>query len=183
MLALYLTLIQGDDQKALFTEFYEAYKGRLYSVALCILHSPALAEEAVQDACLRIINGHFEKFLDIFQNRRKEIEPWAVTITKNISLNKLTRESRSNPLPEKWDAPAAENTERADGYRRLVALIRSMPESYRRALELKFVCECSDQEIANDLDINLGAAQQRIRRGRALLIEKLKEEGYDCEFV
>lgn len=179
MLMLYLSLVEGDDRRALFTEFYHAYKGRLYAVALSILKDPALAEEAVHDTFLRILGGHFEKFLEIFQDRRMEMDPWAVTIVKNISLNILKKEGRSGALPEDWDAPAPGDAEGEDGYRRLVTLIRSMPEGYRRALELKFVCECSDGQIARDLGISLGAAQQRVRRGRELLIQTLKEEGYD----
>ena len=59
----------------------------------------------------------------------------------------------------------------------------SMPEAYLRPLELKFICEYSDREIAHDLGITLGAVQQRIRRGRVLLIQKLREDGYDRETV
>ena len=36
MLMLYLSLLEGDDNKALFTAFYTRYRARLYAVALNI---------------------------------------------------------------------------------------------------------------------------------------------------
>lgn len=182
MLMFYLSLLEGDDHKALFTEFYTRYRVRLYAVALNILKSPTLAEDATHEAFLRVI-GHFETFLKIFEKERNKIGPWAVTIVKNISLDLLKKQSRSEFLPEDWDVPAPEGIEGEADYRHLVALLNSMPEAYLRPLELKFICEYSDREIAHDLGITLGAVQQRIRRGRVLLIQKLKEEGYDRETI
>ena len=70
-----------------------------------------------------------------------------------------------------------------DAYRRLVGLIRSMPQRYRRVLELKFVCEWSTKEIAHHLGLKEDAVKQRVSRGRELLMEKLREEGYERESV
>ena len=182
MLAFYLSLIDGEDNKALFTEFYCRYERKLYAVALSLLKNPALAEEAVSGAFERAAR-HFETFLKIYQNNCHEIEPWAVTIVKNLSLDILEKEGRSGGLPEDWDAPAPEDTEGEDAYRRLVGLIRSMPQRYRRVLELKFVCEWSTKEIAHQLGLKEDAVKQRVSRGRELLMEKLKEEGYERESV
>ena len=180
MLAIYLSLIDGGDNKALFTEFHRRYEKKLYAVALHILHSPALAEEAVSEAFLRVAN-HFEKFLEIFQKSREEIGPWAVTIVKNISLDILKKENRSGALPEEWDAPTPEDLEDQAGYRALVALIRALPEEYREILELKFVGEWTDADIAKKTGLSEGAVAMRVSRGRAVLIEKLREAGYDNE--
>ena len=91
MLMFYLSLLEGDDNKALFTAFYTRYRARLYAVALNILKDPALAEDAVHEAFLRVI-GHFETFLKIFEKERNKIGPWAVTIVKNISLDPAQEE-------------------------------------------------------------------------------------------
>ena len=53
-----------------------------------------------------------------------------------------------------------------------------MPETYREALALRFVLEWPVKEVARALGISEGAATARISRGRAMLIERLKEEGY-----
>ena len=59
-----------------------------------------------------------------------------------------------------------------------MALIRAMPEQYRRILELKFVEEQTSREIARRLGLSVAAVEKRVSRGREMLIEKLKEEGY-----
>lgn len=180
MLAVYLSMIERDDNKQLFETFYFRYEKKLYAVALNILKRPALAEEAVSETFLRVAR-HFEKFLEIYHRDRREIAPWAVTIVKNISLDILEKEDRTELLPEYWDAPGREDAESLDGYGRLVELIRFMPEGYRRVLERKFVLEWTNREIARQLGLTEAAVEKRVERGRALLIEKLKEEGYSFE--
>ena len=68
-----------------------------------------------------------------------------------------------------------------EGYRRLVALVDSMPETYREVLTLRFVLEWSSKEIARTLGLSVGAVNTRISRGRAMLIQRLKEVGYDYD--
>ena len=57
-------------------------------------------------------------------------------------------------------------------------MIRAMPETYRAALEMRFVEEMSTREIAAALHISEDAANARISRGRRLLTEKLRREVY-----
>lgn len=64
------------------------------------------------------------------------------------------------------------------GVEDVAAIIRSMPEQYREILDLKFLEEKTDQEIADLLGLSKGAVSTRISRGRKLLQEKLREEGY-----
>ena len=77
--------------------------------------------------------------------------------------------------------PAPSGAEDEAGYRRLVALVDSMPETYREVLTLRFVLEWSSKEIARTLGLSVGAVNTRISRGRAMLIQRLKEEGYDYD--
>lgn len=182
MLTLYILLLEDQGDRLLFTQFYERYEKKLYRVALSILHSQALAEEALHEAMVSIAL-HFNQFKKIYQNACQEIEPWCVTIVKNRALTILRKECRSTGLDENWDTPAPEHVEGERAYHRLVALIRAMPETYRRALELRFVCEYTNREIAKSLGISEAAAGARISRGRAMLIERLRQEGYDRETV
>ena len=82
--------------------------------------------------------------------------------------------------PEEWDAPAPSAPE-MDETGRIVELIRSMPERYREALELRFAWEYSNQEIAKALKLNTSTVATLVARGRKLLIEKLQTEGYCYE--
>ena len=107
------------------------------------------------------------------------MDPYVVTIVKNVSLNMLKKQNRL-VLTEDWTAfEQAEERPPEDGFGRLVGLIRAMPETYRAALEMRFVLEMEYREIAKALGISESAVASRVSRGRKLLIEKLKEEGYE----
>lgn len=60
MLSFYLTLIDEPSDKEKFTEIYEHYKGMMMQKAMSILHSSALAEEAVQESFVKIAKNIFK---------------------------------------------------------------------------------------------------------------------------
>ncbi len=74
-----------------------------------------------------------------------------MTAVKNVAVDMLRKERREEALPEDWDPPAPETGE--TDYRYLVSLIRALPESYRRVLELKCMEEESNREIARRLGL------------------------------
>ena len=84
-------------------------------------------------------------------------------------------------FPEGWDPPAQE--ERQEEYDYLVSLIRSLPENYRRVLELKCVEEQTNREIARRLGIKETTVAVRVLRGRTMLKERLEKEGYTYDAV
>ena len=57
-------------------------------------------------------------------------------------------------------------------------LIRSLPEAYRRVLELKFVEEETNQEIARRLGLKESTVSTKVQRGRRLLLDAMEQEGY-----
>lgn len=177
MLAFYLSLIEGDEAKARFEQFYQRFAPRLFAVARRILPSRELAEDAVHTSMVKMIDRHAEKFLEISQRSWDETMAWAVTIVKHTALNMLEKEKRTLPLAEGWDAPAqAEGTVE---YHRLVELIHTLPETYREVLELRLVAEWDNGTIARRLGITPSAVATRVSRGLRLLREKVREEGYE----
>lgn len=176
MLALLLSMLDSDDDRRRFMKLHDAYEQKMYRIAQSILHSPALAEDAVQQSWVLIIR---------FFDRIKKIswdttEGYIVTIVKNTAINLLKKESHNVPFPEEWNAPTSQ-PDSADHFQGLVALIRAMPEQYRTLLELKYVLGYTNREIAKRLNMNESTVASRIARGRAQLIKKLKTEGYVYE--
>lgn len=49
MLALYLSMLEDDGDKAIFTEIYEQYERKIYAVAMHLTSSAPKAEDAVPD--------------------------------------------------------------------------------------------------------------------------------------
>ena len=95
---------------------------------------------------------------------------------KNESLMILRKKKRIVQL-EDWDGFVAE-AEYISEYSELVQLFSRLPETYRAALEMKFLLYYSGKEIAQRLGISETAVDTRISRGRTLLKEILEKEGF-----
>ena len=157
-------------------KLHTAYEQKLYRIALKILRSHELAEDAVQQSWVQVIQ-HFEK---VKQVPWGAVDGYLVVIVKNVSMTMLRKENHTDPLPEDWDAPAPSAPE-MDETGRIVELIRSMPDTYREVLELRCVLEWSNKDIARRLSLSENAVAVRLMRGKALLQNKLEQEGYGRE--
>ena len=88
----------------------------------------------------------------------------------------LRKKKRIVPL-EDWDS-AVVNAEHVSNYNELVNLFSRLPDTYRAALEMKFLLDYTGKEIARRLGLSESAVNTRISRGRALLKEIIKKEGF-----
>lgn len=171
MLILSLATLSEEDKER-FTLLYEAHEKRIYAIALNILGNSLSAEDATQQAWLQILhNWDRVNSLD-WDTAAKYL---AVT-AKNSALDMLKKERWTVSMPEGWEQPAKETD--PSEYESLVSLILSLPETYRRVLELRFVEEESNREIARRLGLNESTVSTRIRRGRKLLLDAMEKEGY-----
>ena len=172
MLTMYLAMLGSEEDLERFTLLYEAHEKRLYAVALKILGDPTRAEDAAQQAWLQVLrNWERVNALDWDAAAR-----YLAVSAKNAALDMLKKERWNTTMPEDWDPPAPEDGQ--GEYQRLVALILALPEAYRRVLELKFVEEESNQEIAKRLGLKESTVSTRIHRGRKLLLDAMEQEGY-----
>lgn len=177
MLAMFLAMLESEEDQRRFTKLYEAYEKKVYAVALRILGDPVRAEDAAQQTWLQLIKNWDR----VSALPWRETEGYVVTVAKNCALDILRAERKTVAFPEGWDPPAQE--ERQEEYDYLVSLIRSLPENYRRILELKCVEEQTNKEIARRLGMNESTVAVRVMRGRALLKERLEKEGYAYDAI
>ncbi len=160
-------------------ELYRTYRDNTYRVCLAVTRDPALAEEAVQQCWEGVLRRAARGPLP----QGDGLRGYLITAARHAALDALARERGDLPLEEGWDTPAPDNTEGAARYRELVARIRALPEQYREVLELKFVLEYDNRAIARRTGLTPGAVAGRLRRGRALLVETLRKEGYHDDTV
>ena len=177
MLAICLAMLETEQDQRRFTRLFEAHEKKIYAVALHILGDQARAEDAAQQTWLQLLRN-WERVSAL---PWKETEGYAVTAAKNCALDSLRAERRTTAFPEDWDPPSQE--EHQEEYDYLVSLIRSLPENYRRILELKCVEEQTNKEIARRLGIKESIVAVRVMRGRTMLKERLEKEGYTYEAV
>lgn len=191
MLQFYLQLLDTDAEKEKFKQLYEQYRKLMMAEAKSILKSSHLAEDAVQEAFLRIIKS-FDHVEEILSPRTKR---FVVIIARNAALTILSKEKRIMDMHEFLglysDEGNEENISRIWGNLslgvdetidevlagELTEAVKSLPDWAADAIMLSAVYGCSVQETAIILGVSRETAKKRIQRARTLLRRKLKEGG------
>jgi RNA polymerase sigma-70 factor (ECF subfamily) len=168
----------GGDRDAL-AELYDNLSRPLYATARHILNDAAEAQDVVHDVFLSLWQN-----ASSFDSGRGAAFSWAVTLTRNRSIDRLrTRANRArllgNSIPD--DLGYAESGEDggialADLGDRAVAVRSAMaelPSEQQRALELAFFSGLTQKEIAEKLSEPIGTIKARIRRGLIKLRDAL----------
>ena len=157
MLTMYLAMLGSEEDRERFTLLYEAHEKRLYAVALKVLRDPTRAEDAAQQTWLQVLRN-WERINALDWDSAAK---YLVVAARNAALDMLKKERWNTSMPEDWDPPAPE-----DGQ-----------GEYQR-LELKFVEEETNQEIARRLGLKESTVSTKVQRGRRLLLDAMEQEGY-----
>lgn len=159
------------DEEAL-AALVSQYAPTLYRVAFSVLRNPSDAEDAVQEAFLRVLR-HRDSLGEVRDNR-----VWLIRIVWNIVLD---RKRRAKTRPETDDVselarvlPAtglsAEQIASAAQYHaHVLACIDQLPAKERQVLMLSAFEELSSVEIASILDITESSVRSRLFRARNLM--------------
>ena len=175
MLAFYLSLLETDEDRALFEFYFHQHEQNVLKIVMKILHNQAMAEDAVQSGWENLIKN-FEKFVQISVQER---DGYIVTIMKNAARNILRQEKRFVSL-EEWDQPV--NFEPVSARLEkdaLIQLIRQLPDPYCSLLERSAVLKMSNREIAKQENVSEATISRRLDRARTMLRTRMKKEGFD----
>jgi RNA polymerase sigma-70 factor, ECF subfamily len=164
--------LAAGSQEAL-AELYDRYGRLAYSVALRVLGDPGRAEDAVQEAFLRIWNHAAS-----FDERRGSLRTWLLTAVRNRSIDYLRGRGAHERQELELQPALAEVGARADPWREVsLSLERtavreamsSLPAEQRQAVELAYFAGYSHREIADMTSVPLSTVKGRMR----LALEKL----------
>ncbi len=157
----------------------DQYAGTLYRVAYSVLRNAADAEDAVQEAFLRVLR-HRETLGEIRDQR-----VWLIRIVWNIVLD---RKRRAKTRPETDDVDelarvlpsagltAEEIAAAAQYHAHVLACVGRLPAKERQVLMLSAFEELSNVEIASVLGITESSARSRLFRARNLMAGLLDHE-------
>lgn len=187
MLALYLNLIDDDQQRIEFEEIYLTYRKQMFLLAKSFLHNDADAEDVVHDVFLRIAT----KYMKFIQGLRsaEDIRNYLLKATKNTALNELKRKGHSavsiDTLFEKELDDACELSDTAfiemlctkADYDKVVRALLSLREPYRDIMYYHFVMDLTVPEAAKHLGRSAATAKQQLIRGKKLLLSILELGG------
>jgi len=166
--------IKQKDQDAMVT-LHSRYVDLIYSIVYRVLSDSALAEEAVQDAFLKVWQNAAQ-----FDKQRGPFVAWLIGISRNVAIDKLRQRGRQvviaedNPLedgeervafnlPDDW-----QDRERANSLR---FAVQALPAEQRQVIELSYYGGMSQSEISDQLSLPLGTVKTRMRLG----MQKLRD--------
>lgn len=179
MLAILLQLIDDPEDKQKFEQLYSRYERLMFVVAKDILKDPYKAEDAVNDAFIKIINN-FEKIGSADSPRTKR---FVVIVVRNICFNALKRKKRrpeilSDEIIETRTAEQSAEDRFFDSYSEnvLIEKIRNLPERQRDALYLNIAEGMNTDEIASLLSSNRETIKKRLWRARVNLRNMLEDD-------
>lgn len=170
---------QAMDTSEAITAIVEEYSTTLYRVAYSVTRNSAEAEDAVQEAFIRVLRNQHKL------NEIRDLRVWLVRIVWNVVLD---RKRRIKVRPETEDLAdlvrtlpaddptAAETVISSQQCARILALIDKLPHKEREALLLSAVEELSTVQIAEVLSTTESSIRSRIFRARRLLSDLLTQE-------
>jgi RNA polymerase sigma-70 factor (ECF subfamily) len=158
-----------------FERIVREYQDRIFRLALSMLGDRAAAEEAAQDALLRVWKG-----LPGFR-AESSLSTWIYSITRNTCLTALGRgRYRTVSLDEPGARHEAENRAATGWFAATApdaaALLGRLPVKLRQVVTLFYMQEKSYDEVARMLDLPMGTVKSYLFRARKSLAEELARE-------
>ena len=151
-----------------FHQIADRHLDMVYRLALNWLRSPADAEDAAQNAMLRLWRTDTQ-----FQGE-DHLKHWLVRVTvnecKRIALHPWRK--RSLPLDEAVGEPVFDDPDRGALFR----AVMDLPEAYRVPLYLYYYEGYSVSEVGELLGLKAATVETRLGRARAKLKTMLTEE-------
>ena len=177
MISTALALLKTDEQRNVLSEFYQKYKNRFYAIAYSKLHGKAAAEDAVQEAFLRIVDKP-ENFFKIVHNKSVA---YADVIVRNVAIDMFNKnnahkieELTEDVSDEAYTLGLEDTVIGSVSKNELLAFILKLPVLQRDILNLKVVCELSNSEIAQKLNVSETVVRQRLFQARKSILDFLE---------
>ena len=172
-----ITAVATGDHAALLA-LYDRHGRLAYGLAYRVLGDAGTAEEAVQDAFLRIWRR-----AETFDAARGSGRSWLLTIVHRCAIDLHRRRASAPPVVAGLDEIAERQgtsdtwrdvAERLDQERVRVA-VETLPSDQRRAIEMAYFDGLTHREIAERDGLPLGTVKGRLRLGLKRLHDVLEE--------
>jgi RNA polymerase sigma-70 factor, ECF subfamily len=155
-----------------FRALYDAYKDRVYSIALYFFHGePSAASDVTQQVFLKLMTS-----MDQFRGEA-EFSTWLYRLVVNACMDAARRRKSDTLLLENTLAGPAlqeENYARAQMASSVRAAVSALPPKFRIAILLRYFEDLSYEQMARALNCSMGTVASRLSRGHKMLAERLE---------
>lgn len=173
MLGFLMALETDEDRRRLGTIYQDNLLYMEKMAARMFPDHPAMAEDAISATFLAVA----ERFEALRGMPRGMWPPYLIVALKNHCKNLLKTETRQEVLKETRSGEPPDVEGLREDYALAVRTIWAMEEKYREVLEYCLILQWSSRETAEQLNISESLVSKRLRRGRELVEEKMREEG------
>jgi RNA polymerase sigma-70 factor (ECF subfamily) len=150
-----------------FHFLYEKYQNNAYRFCLRMLGDESLAKDAFQ-----------ETFIKVYEHRREfkgeNFAAWLFTIARHTCLNMIRSQKEYDLFDEEFHSTQKAPYTDVGMKDYIEKAIAKLPVALREALILREYEDCSYNEIASILGIELSLAKVRVHRARLILRKLLK---------
>ena len=162
-----MRLVQGDDRDA-FAALYDRYSLRAYGFARAMCDTRERAEEAVQDAFLRLWRSR-----GAYDPAHAGARTWIFALIRRSCIDIFRCYRRGDSLRAS-DAhlehvaaigSAADDAERHEEGRQVHAALQQLPDAQREVIVLAYFGGLTHTELAERLRLPLGTVKGRMRLG------------------
>ena len=169
--------VQAGDLQA-FEQLIERYQSMVHGLALSILRNAEDAEEASQDAFVKLFRARHTF------DQTRDVEPWLLRIAGNACRDRLRRRRAASlpilddedgvdltqQLPDKRETPAP-----GLGVQQLVRNeLQQLSHKARLPLELKYLRGLTNQQIASAMGISVSNVKVQLARAKDVLQSRLE---------
>lgn len=157
--------------KAAYASLVRRYERAAYAVAVQVLQDGHLAEDAVQEAFLRVY-GNLGSLRD-----GQMFGPWLLKIARNEALTFVRREAtRAQSLEKAVAVSNQHQTDQLDEQSRLLlSAIMRLPEQQRCVVILRYFDGHPVRTIAQMMNRSVGTITKQLSRAHKRLRKQLKE--------
>jgi RNA polymerase sigma-70 factor (ECF subfamily) len=158
--------------RSAFGLLYDRYARMVHGILLCRV-PPRDVDDLVQEVFLLVLR-QLPSLRDI-----SRFAAWLSTITRNRAndyYRKASRVDRATDPASEEQAETRTNDHTAEQDAAMtLAVLRTLPETYRESLTLRLVEGMTGPEIAERLGLTHGSVRVNLHRGMHMLREKLRE--------
>lgn len=181
-----------EDDSDKVTLLYKTYKVCMYKEANRILNDFHLAEDAVQQAFIKVIANVDKIEIENVEKTRN----FLIIICRNIAINMYNKRARLLANSEYIDlydendsinfgtvSCPSNSVIETETLHDVLETLEELPNIYKDLITLEILHNYSKKEIAKLLNLNYDTVKKRIERGRKILTEKLDKKGVTMKWV
>jgi len=168
-------------KKTKFNKLIQDNLDSLLKLAYMRCGNKELAEDLVQDTCIKAYNSFLSK--DTVENPKA----WLYRILINTHIDHTRKKQFQTSDIGDFDLPdyksPSQNIESSSFFNDLTEVLKEIEPDQRIVFYLSDIKEHSYKDISSMLDIPIGTVMSRLHRARQIIKKKLTEKGYAKEYA